>query len=88
MVGPAERLEDLHGQTEQNRLNFLRTDVELCFTLGGIVETVVLGNLIGARGCRMPGFRSSTRRPRGTEEAVIRTQFEERLSVWVLIDRR
>jgi hypothetical protein len=39
MVGPAERLEDLHGQTEQNRLNFLRTDVELCFTLGGIVET-------------------------------------------------
>jgi hypothetical protein len=38
MVGPAERLDDLHGQTEQNRLSFLRTDVELCFTLGGIVE--------------------------------------------------
>jgi len=38
MAGPGERLEGLHGQTEQNRLNFLRTDVELCFTLGGIVE--------------------------------------------------
>jgi hypothetical protein len=38
VVEPAENLEDLHAQTEQNRLTFLRTDLELCFTLGGIVE--------------------------------------------------
>jgi hypothetical protein len=38
-MGDWTKLSELHAKSEQNRLDFLRTDLALCFTFADVVRT-------------------------------------------------